>query len=165
MLPDACWQHLPDLCTGLLVFDALIANCDRHRANLSVDALARPTKMAIFDHSHALFGYLSPGAEQRMAELRDRLGLSGGSRTGGNPHCLLDIISADDYFGKWLDRAAATPDFLIDDLCRASEDLGTTHAEAVAAADFLKHRRRNLRAIIESNRGAFTAIKQWSLFP
>ena len=122
--PQACWQYLPDLSTGLLVFDALVANADRHRANLSVDTLLRPTRMAVFDHSHALFGYFQSGAEQRFVELRDRLGLSGGSRTGGSRHCLLDVISSDDHFDKWLGRAAQIPDFLIEDLCGATNDLG-----------------------------------------
>jgi hypothetical protein len=163
--PQACWQNLPDLCTGLLLFNALVANADRHAANLSADALARPTKMAIFDHSHALFGVFQPGAEQRFSELRDRLGLSGGSRTAGNRHCLLDVISTDDHFEKWLDRLGALPAFLIDDLCEVTQDLGATAAEAAAASGFLKHRVMNLRHIIEHNRAEFSAINQWSLFP
>ena len=53
----ACVQQLPRLSAGLLLFDIWVANCDRHAENFSVDFLATPPVMNIFDHSHALFGY------------------------------------------------------------------------------------------------------------
>ena len=42
---------------------------------------------------------------------------------------------------------------------------GATFQEVQAAAGFLKHRRDNLRNIIETHRAEFTAITTWSLLP
>jgi hypothetical protein len=160
-----CVAELPDLATGLLLFDSLIANCDRHRGIFSVDFLATPPRMNVFDHSHALFGFQTGNATQRLTDLRDRLAMSGGTHTRGNRHCLLDAISSDQFFGKWLDRISALPDFLIDELCHAAVGLGIVENEASAASDFLKYRRTNLRRIIDQHRSEFRGIRQWSLFP
>lgn len=160
-----CVAELADLSTGLLLFDLLIANCDRHRGNFSVDFLATPPRMNVFDHSHALFGFQAGNGIQRLTELRERLGMSGGAHTRGNRHCLLDIVLTDDHFSKWLDRISALPDFLIDELCHAAVGLGISDSEAAAAADFLKYRRDNLRRIIDQHRTEFRGVKQWSLFP
>src|SRR5579863_7688920 len=148
VVPERVVQHLPDLSTGLVLFDALIGNCDRHPGNLAVDVLTRPTRLFIFDHSHALFGYMPSGAEQRLEGLRDRLAISAGSRTGGNPHCLLRVLSEDTYFDKWMVRIQQLPDYLIDELCEDAVSLGASTAEANSASNFLKHRRDAMRDII-----------------
>lgn len=163
--PARSWAELPDLSTGLLLFDILVANCDRHRQNFSVDFLATPPVMSVFDHSHALFGFQTGQGVQRFAELRDRLGVSGASRTHGNRHCLLDALTTDAHFGKWIERISALPNFLIEELCRDAVGLGITATEAVAAVDFLKYRRDNFRRIIDSSRTQFGGIQQWSLLP
>ena len=75
--PTRCCAELPRLAAGLLLFDALVANCDRHRQNFSIDFLASPPAMNVFDHSHALFGFRDGQGVARLAELRDRLGMSG----------------------------------------------------------------------------------------
>jgi hypothetical protein len=98
--PVVCFDRLPDLSTGLLLFDTLLANCDRHAGNLSIDALSQPCQMNVFDHSHALFGFMAGQGAQRLIDLRDRLGMSGGVHTRGNRHCLLDVVSTDVHFGK-----------------------------------------------------------------
>jgi hypothetical protein len=161
----ACIAHLPDLSTGLLLFDILIANCDRHRSNFAVDLLAQPAQMNVFDHSHALFGFAAGQGQQRLQDLRDRLAVSGGSHTHGNRHCLLDVINTDQHFGKWLDRIRQLPDFLIEEVCQDAVGLGITNVEALSATDFLKHRRDHLPQIIQASRPEFQAIVQWSLFP
>ena len=159
-----CFARLPDLSTGLLLFDALVANCDRHRANFAVDQLATPARMNVFDHSHALFGYAAGQGRSRLAELRDRLGMSGGTRTGGNRHCLIEVVSTDAHFGKWLDRISALPDFFIEETCKEPVGQGIAEEEANAAIEFLRYRRDHLRDIIDGGRHEFTAIQQWSLF-
>jgi len=77
----ACVARLPDLSTGLLLFDTLMTNCDRHRGNFAVDFLAQPPKMSVFDHSHALFGFQAGWGQQRLRDLRDHLGVTGGPHT------------------------------------------------------------------------------------
>ncbi len=62
-----CVAELPDLSAGLLLFDILIGNCDRHPGNFSVDFLAvNGPQMNIFDHSHALFGYIAGQGAARV---------------------------------------------------------------------------------------------------
>lgn len=161
---DDCVAQLPDLSTGLLLFDILVANCDRHAGNFAVDFLAAgDPQMSVFDHGHALFGFIDGQGAQRLTVLRDRLGASGGSVTTGNRHCLLDVLNTSDHFVKWLDRIAALPDFFIEDRCRAALGLGIGDSEASAAIDFLKFRRDNLRAVLNNHRPEFRGIVPWSL--
>ena len=160
-----CCNELPELSTGLLLFDVLVANCDRHAGNFSVDFSCSPPKMAVFDHSHALFGYVTNQSISRLADLKDRLGISGGSHTRGNRHCLLNVIATDDHFGKWLDRIRAIPDWFIDEVCQDAAGVGATLDESQAAARFLKHRRGKIASIINGNRQEFRSISQWRLIP
>lgn len=162
--PQKCMAVIPDECTGLLLFDILVANCDRHRGNLTVNFASSPPQMAVFDHSHALFGYVPGEGCARLSRLRDRLGSSGGSETGANRHCFLDAIPVDDYFAKWFERIEALPDFFITDVCRSVAEVGLTPDEVTSATEFLGFRRNNLRRIVGANRSEFSAIKQWRLF-
>lgn len=84
-----CVQLLPREPTGLLLFDILIANSDRHGRNFSVDFSQRPPTMNIFDHGHALLGKDAGQGIARFERLKDRLAISAGSRTQGNRHCIL----------------------------------------------------------------------------
>lgn len=162
--PVRCAAELADLSTGLLLFDILVANCDRHRGNLSANFLVDPPEMNVFDHSHALFGFVESQGMQRLIGLRERLGVSGGSQTRGNRHCLLDALTADEHFGKWLERISLLPDFLIEDVCNQAVGFGIDANEAGAAMDFIRHRRDRLSRIVDDNRSEFRGIQQWSLF-
>lgn len=159
-----CVQTLPDLSTGVILFDIFIANSDRHGRNLSVDFSSKPPAMNVFDHGHALLGSVANQAVARLEKLRNRLAISAGSRTAGNRHCLLDQINTDAYFGHWLERIRLIPEYVIEDLCGELPSLGCSKAEGVAASSFLKHRRLNLAQIVEENRTEFTGIRSWRLF-
>jgi len=153
------------LSAGLLLFDILIANCDRHRGNFAVDFFATPATMSVFDHSHALFGYTAGDGCGRLRELRDRLACSGGTLTAANRHCMLDVIACDNDFAEWVERIQAIPDFFIEELCRDAAEFGLTTEEVNEAIGFLKHRRNTLPAIVQTNRAEFTGIRIWSLHP
>jgi hypothetical protein len=159
-----CAKQLPKESTGVLLFDILIGNADRHGHNFSVDFLAKPPSMTIFDHGHALFGKDAGKGIDRLEKLRDRLAISGGSRTRGNRHCLLDQIDTDAYFGFWFERIRLLPDYLLEDVCRELPKLGCTKEEAAAAVDFLKYRSLHLEQIVMTNRSDFFRIKNWRLF-
>lgn len=163
-----CLRILPSLSAGLLLFDIWVANCDRHAANFSVDFLATPPQMNIFDHSHALFGYATGQGQSRLSVLMNRLGVSWTTNnavdSGRHRHCLLDTITADTDFSFWLDRIRTTPDFFIEEVCRDAQPYGLTPAEVDAAIGFLTYRRDNLLRIINSHRTEFSAIRVWS-FP
>ena len=159
-----CVKLLPRESSGLLIFDILIGNCDRHNKNISVDFSKKPPTMNIFDHGHALFGKDADQGVARLEQLRNRLAISGGACTLGNRHCMLDQIDTDEHFGYWLDRIRKIPDFFVEDLCDELTGLNCTEKEAAAALSFLKHRRGNLEHIIEENKDAFTRIQTWRLF-
>jgi hypothetical protein len=163
--PVRCFNELPRLSAGLLLFDVLIGNCDRHRGNFAVDFSVQPPRMSVFDHGHALFGYEAGKAADRLRDLRCRLSITGGAYTKGHRHCLLDIIKTDDDFGDWISRIRSIPDFLVADLCQDAVGIGATEAESQLASDFLKYRRDNMRDIISNHQSEFRAIQQWRLLP
>ena len=162
--PAECVERLPDLSAGLLLFDTLVANSDRHRGNVSVDLSIQPPRMSIFDHSHALFGFEQGKGVEHLTAVRDQLAVAGGPFAQENRHCLVDVIKTDDHFGKWWEWIKALPDFFIEEVCRAAVGLGIDASEADAAIDFLRYRRDNLHDIITRNKAEFRAIHQWSLF-
>jgi hypothetical protein len=159
-----CVKELPEMSAGVLLFDVLVANPDRHGRNFSVDFSSRPPMMNVFDHGHALLGKDAGKGTSRLEKLRDRLGVSGGSRTAGNRHSLLDQIGSDAHFGHWLERIRKVPSFFIDELCGEVVGLGCTDTEARAAAAFLKYRCQQLDSIVGANRAEFTGIRSWRLF-
>jgi len=135
-----CVQELPRLSAGLVLFDIWVANCDRHPKNFSVDFLASPAQMNVFDHSHALFGYASGGGERRLAELLDRLGISWTTSnpvdSGRHRHCLLDVLDSDSELGFWINRIRCMPDFYVEEICHDAQPFGLTIQETDAAIYF-----------------------------
>jgi len=161
---QACVNALPRLCAGIVLFDILTANPDRHRGNLYFDPSSKPPKMSVFDHSHALFGHVDGKGGERLRELKNRLGISGGTVTGQNRHCLLDKLNDDRDFGFWYKRIRAIPDHLIQDACRNTVEMKwiTAH-EANEAEKFLIYRRNNISGLVKLNKNEFTSIRTWSL--
>jgi len=162
--PDICAQRLPRLSTGVLLFDILIANSDRHSGNLRVDRASAPTELRIFDHDRALFGSFARNGEQRLNQLRQRLGVSGGTMTGGNRHCLLDHITTESHLDHWIGRIGEIPESFIRDVCNEVVGLGITQPLADRAVEFLNYRRLHLAEIIHDNRDEFRSIRDWRLF-
>jgi hypothetical protein len=160
--PAECASLLPDLSAGVLVFDIWVANGDRHEANLALDISSSPPQLSVFDHSHALFGRHLGQVQPRFDTLRDVLGIADGTDPTGNRHCLLDAVTTDVHFPKWLDRIRLVPEYVIDDACRSAIGSGIKPDEAWAGVQFLKYRQARLRDIITSHRDRFTAIRGWS---
>ncbi len=165
--PADCVSLLPSLSAGVLLFDVWIANLDRNRKNLALDALAATPLMSVFDHSHALFGYAKDKGEERLMGHANSLGISWKTgdplESGKNRHCLLDAMNSDAHFDDWMKRIESAPDFYIEEVCRDALPYGLSAAECDAAAGFLKTRRDTLRELINDNRAEFAAITQWSL--
>jgi hypothetical protein len=144
---------------GIVLFDILIANGDRHRGNLNLDNSQNPPRLTVFDHSHALFGSVNGSGHSRLITLGDKLGINDGNR-----HCLLDAIKNDSHFREWLGRISSLPNYLIDGACDATVPLGMiTALEARTAKDFLKRRKNEIETLISANKVEFTSISQWSL--
>ncbi len=160
--PAECVRLLPDLCVGVVLFDVLILNTDRHRGNLSLDTTG-VARLTVFDHSHALLGNTAGGAVQRLTQAADILVVNG-TPFGGNHQCLMAALTDDRHFDKWLSRIEAIPEFVIDDLVGVAKGLGCTDVEGGSLSAFLKARRSNIRRIVQNNQAAFSGIAQWSLF-
>lgn len=161
--PPTCARLLPDLSTGLLLFDVLTGNSDRHAGNLSLDVTTAPPTMNVFDHSHALLGNRAGAGEARLANMADRLAVTGGPLTRGNRHFLLDVIKTDAYFPNWIARIKKLPDFIIEGVCADATPFGITAAESTAVQRFLKRRRDKISDLITDNRAEFRAITTWSM--
>jgi hypothetical protein len=167
--PVRCYKELPHLSTGLLLFDIWVANCDRHVSNFQMDTSTKPPLMNIFDHSHAICGYVAGQGEARLTALMDRLGISvdpnDPTKSGTHRHCLVDVVSSDDHFGDWMGRIKQTPDFYIESVVREAEDYGLSKQESDVCIRFLKHRRDNLEVLIKTHQNEFKSITNWRLFP
>ena len=160
---EKCGRELAEFCTALVLFDVLIANTDRHRQNLSVDFGKTPPSRNVFDHSHALLGpFPEATAIPRLAEIRDELAITGKPPAGGQRHCLLDQISSDQHFDKWLRRVEGLPAFVVEDACDDAQVLGLSVAARSAVSTFLMYRRDHIRDMVEASRAEFTAVKLWT---
>lgn len=164
--PDICNAKMPELCVGILLFDTLIANADRHRYNIQCDRLSNPRRILIFDHDHSLFGVLPKKGIDRLKSLQNRLGISGGSVTHGNAHILLRHLNDINLFGEWYDRIESIPDWFIRGACEDARGLPLSRKEVDAAAAFLIKRKADLPRIIEANKAEFASIHKdaWGLF-
>lgn len=155
-LPPACpsriAKDMPDLATGILMFDIWVANRDRHRRNLVFDA--ETERLQIFDHGSALF----VGGADHMENLR-----LGELQIGALDHCLIPCLQENTYFAKWIDRITALPDWFMRGIFDECMDAGLITTEmARAGSDFLLNRRSRLQDILNANRARFTAM-QWGL--
>ena len=167
IMPDLCGRELKNECAGIVLFDILIANEDRHDKNLAVDEVSKPTAIRAFDHGNALLGGggNSMGIP-RINELIFRLGITGGSVTGGRTHCLLMQIDDPKYFTPWLHRIDSIPEWYIDNACEVALPYGLSRKESSEIKTFLKYRAHNMRELMQKHKTAFTEItdKKWNAF-
>ncbi len=81
MDPKRLCECLPQLATGVVIFDIFIANPDRHEGNLKTDDPDQPTVIQLFDHDHALFGHEKGQGPDRLNKVsQDSLGLFSGMK-------------------------------------------------------------------------------------
>jgi len=163
--PEILARAQPRISTGIVLFDALIANSDRHVGNLYVDRPSRPRRVIIFDHDRAMFGSFDRYGIRRLTEMRDRLAMSGGSRSGGWRHCLMDYLETSEHFSEWIDRIAQVPEWFIRHTCGELNGLNIEPEELEAAIDFLIYRRDRMWLIVNENRDEFPRISSWGLYP
>ncbi len=161
IVPDRCVACLPELCTGILLFDILIANEDRHEANLVTDSVSSPKFIHVYDHDQALLSGRNSEGVRRLKTLWDHLGITGGSM-GGNRHVFLDLLSNAGLFSLWEERIDSIPNWFIDEACDYAEsELDVTPEESKTLKAFLKHRKVRISDIIKSNRDEFKGITNW----
>ena len=68
--PVECIARLPKQCTGIVLFDILIANCDRTVSNMFIDRSSDPPELRLFNHPDDIVN--SPWIE-RIENLPDYL--------------------------------------------------------------------------------------------
>ena len=139
---------IPELCWGIILFDALIMNTDRHRENLYYDA--RSQRSQIFDHTHAFAG-CGGDVVQNFGNWREGLGI-------GGRHCLAEHISTIEGREGWLDKIRLLPDFYIESAINDACDVGLPIAHKNLYLDVVNYRRDNLRTIMEASVTAFPKL-------
>lgn len=159
--PTILYDTHPDLCTGIVLFDILIANCDRHAGNLKVDKPAKPTACYIIDHDRCMFYIYKDMGIERLRSRKDRLGITDGADSADEWHCLISLLDSSDLMGKWIHRIQDIPSWYIDGVCDDCIQFGITKKEATAAKQFLDCRTRGIEKLILSNKDRFPNIKQW----
>lgn len=162
--PAECVREHPDLCAGILVFDILIANCDRHRGNIKVDNPNRPKRVYIIDHDHAIFYVLPDEGIKRLRSLKGRLGISAGSVSGQHRHIFLDELRTAEHFAKWAARVKDIPAWFIDEVCDEVKKIGLNAKEVAEVKQFFLERRKDIGSLILDNKNEFQQIRYWPLF-
>lgn len=163
--PSNVVQKEPELAAGVLVFDLLIANFDRHAGNLRF----KDGRLDIFDHSHSLFG-VDGAAQDNLKVLRDAFVLDGPTLWGQkwNRNCLLDHLTNASHILNWADEVQyQLKERFLRQVCEEVVGLGIglDKADGEALCLFLSYRRDKLKQLMKANQGEFTSISPsaWGL--
>lgn len=147
----------PHIVSGILMFDIWVANTDRHDENLSFRRQGTGVRLDILDHTHALF------RENDSLDFHiGKLGITK-LRPHYNRHCLLDHITTDIHFGKWLKRIQAVSDDALQEILAEARELDLPSSLADRGLEFLRVRRDTLRDLVMAYQHEFRSISQWSL--
>lgn len=162
IIPEFLWKKKPALVAGIIAFDILIANEDRHSSNLVVDKVRSPRELIVFDHDQSLFSGYGKEGISRLESVRTELGIVKKMSSRSVNHCLMDQIDSDLLFYEWFKRIASIPNWFLDCVCNeAKNKCGITDAETGELLDFLKWRRDNIEFIVRNNKGHFSKIQSW----
>lgn len=164
-LPIPLYAAFPHLCTGIVVFDVLIANCDRHGGNIKVDNPDKPTAVYIFDHERALFYIYQKEGIKRLDSRKDRLGVTDGSDSRDEWHCLVELLDSVESLIFWIQRVAEIPNQFIKSICEEMWKFQITRAECDAVQNFLIERKDRIAELILKHKDRFPKVpKPWPMF-
>jgi hypothetical protein len=141
--------NCPVLCWGVLLFDVLVMNPDRHNQNLSYDRTNN--RIQIFDHSRAFL----PNKAAIDSVIIDNRG-----KLGFHHHCLKDEIFNMDGFNAWVARIKALPDYFIEEAVKEICAIGFPSDKRLLTIEFFKDRRNNIDSIIQANISQFPKLPQ-----
>lgn len=154
------------LAAGVVVFDVLIANGDRNHTNLSLDPAFNPSRPSVFDHGHALFGTNPPDGPERIALATDKLGCVDDDARIASNSVLCDQPMEGHHLREWIERVAALPGFVFDDVCAEvarTPGLNVSGEDAAKLAKWLARRAGSIGQIIWNNQRFFPAVR-WDLW-
>lgn len=152
---DRCCDLLLKECTGLVLFDMIVANPDREHWNLKTDDSRSPTFIRVYDHADALFNNVGIARLQTMPHLWS--GLSWPLRPERDQHFLSNHLASGTHFAEWYHKFESIPKWQIENICQAARKGGISATEAKVARDFIDYRRLNIENIVKGNRGLFPA--------
>ena len=151
VIPSAIVTVDPRLSWGIILFDMLVLNGDRHPGNIAHDTSTQ--KIQIFDHSHAFL--------RNQADVPATLAVADGN-LGFGGHCLAQEINTMDGFDTWNARIKQIPDYYIDGVIEACSNVGLPVAHKKACSDFIKKRCHELEDILKKNLAVFPKLPKAS---
>jgi len=163
--PVPLYSNFKRECAGIVVFDILVANCDRNGGNLKVDKPANPNSFYIIDHERALFHIFDHQGIQRLSKItsEERLGITDSANSADEWHCLIELIDTAEHLKEWVARVDSIPDWFIDEICEEMWKVSINRRECNAVKEFLKQRKRTIGSLIQKHHGRFPLIRDWPL--
>jgi hypothetical protein len=159
--PKQVAQDVPHIATGVVLFDVLVVNADRHAGNL---AYVQATKqLHVFDHSHALFRERPRG--EGLSWLRsctDKLGITVADGAV-NRQCLMDYLGAATSIAQWSDRMVRLDDGALSEVFEEARELGLATSEADEALQFLLRRKVRIQELVTRHQFEFKGMLQGGL--
>lgn len=162
ILADRLWARLPHLTAGVIVLDVLIANSDRHHANLVVDNQATPTALRVFDHDQCLFSCVHcANGIPRLDDAEKRLGIT--DATGGSENILAAVIDDSTKLNRWINRVHDIPEWFIKNCIAEASPYGMSKDEGKRLLEFLIYRKTKITELFLDNKESFPSISKWRL--
>jgi hypothetical protein len=145
--PSVVVADCPEFSWGIILFDILVMNSDRHPHNLSYNQTTRT--ITIFDHSHA---FMQPNGDVDAIIAANK----GIPAIGG--HCLSQEISQWKGYAAWISRIGAIPDYYMEGVIEEGCQIGLPPAKKSVIYDFIRNRRDTIDAIVINNKGIFPKL-------
>jgi hypothetical protein len=145
--PSAIVSSLPQIASGIILFDIWLLNGDRHRQNLAYDSTIN--RVEIFDHSHAFLG--PNGGRARLESRENEIGIGG--------HCLAREMLDFSYIIDWNKKVLALPEFYIKEVVSSANVVGLPVDDISFCSDYLLRRRNKLLDLMRANRPAFPKVQ------
>ena len=162
--PDALYNTFPKECTGIVVFDIFLVNCDRNGGNLKVDKPAFPKAFYLIDHERSLFYISKSEGIRRLRSRQDRLGVTDGADSANEWHCLIELLDDVSHLEHWVQKVKTIPDEFINDICEEMWKMSITRPECDEVKKFLKTRRDKIGQLIIDHKDRFPRVTNWPLF-
>jgi hypothetical protein len=145
--PSALIGADPVLAWGIILFDILVMNGDRHPSNIAFDTQTK--EVTIFDHSHA---FMTPACDVDATLANNRKQLAIGA------HCLACEMNSWDGFMPWVAKIKSLPDFFVEGVIEEACKLGIPPSKQGAICDFMKLRRDGIDAIVTNTPASFPKL-------
>lgn len=140
--PQKLIESDASLATGIVVFDSLVMNSDRHNKNIAFDS--SNGAIEIFDHSHALLASMKEDRfNEHFSEMSDKVCIDN--------HCLSKFLDDWSLFESWFEKVQQIPDFYIKEAIQAAQPDHISAKAATELENFLLTRRNNLKEIFTTN--------------